>query len=478
MDELMDYVPDRVYLGLTPRDCLLVSDAQIAIVSWLFSRKLKGFLKLNIHDLTAPAYQPAWENELVTNLKWLGVQLDELPVNSGELKVTRESERREIYKEYLWKLLLSQKVLFFKNKTNFKITEIIKKNGTRTAVLAFKSNAFKITENEFDPFIAKEQFDIILDPAAIKDSELSDFRGKVFTSRSDFTESIILWTKSGEPGSVLARAVDLHLFEISHFVINEKELSQLFAIREVMQALSWEMVSSIILPGVGFTHFNCIENLRRDGYLPNTIVSILGFLGKASQLIQGQNSEENVLRLFDPELLATHRQLVDDEKLNTVNSYYLNTLGLDFIVKLIIPFLLKNNISLKNKARIHQIVDFLRSYFYRLSDLAREVRIFSDDILSVSDKVARNILRKESAQKVLWSFLRNTKAVEKMSQDVFFNIMNTVQYETGILGRDLWQPVRVALTGSLNQYELARFSELLGRDLCINRISTIVGNYW
>ena len=91
---------------------------------------------------------------------------------------------------------------------------------------------------------------------------------------------------------------------------------------------------------------------------------------------------------------------------------------------------------------------------------------------------ARSVLRRDCSQKVLWSFLRRLKEVEFMTKDVFLSMMKNVQHETGIIGKDLWFPIRIALTGDVNPYELAPAAEILGKDVCVARIKAIVGNFW
>ena len=76
------------------------------------------------------------------------------------------------------------------------------------------------------------------------------------------------------------------------------------------------------------------------------------------------------------------------------------------------------------------------------------------------------MVRQDSTQKVFWSFLRELEAIEEIDKDIFRRIMKTVQNETGIMGKNLWMPVRIALTGDLHGPDLPMVAEILGREKC------------
>ncbi len=58
----------------------------------------------------------------------------------------------------------------------------------------------------------------------------------------------------------------------------------------------------------------------------------------------------------------------------------------------------------------------------------------------------------------------------------FQNVMKDVQKKTGIKGKDLWVPVRAALTGQMHGPDLAGTVELLGLEKTRNRISHALGS--
>ncbi|RKY77417.1 glutamate--tRNA ligase, partial [candidate division KSB1 bacterium] len=64
------------------------------------------------------------------------------------------------------------------------------------------------------------------------------------------------------------------------------------------------------------------------------------------------------------------------------------------------------------------------------------------------------------------AFLQELKQVQKITPEKFREIMKSVQKSTGIRGKELWMPIRVALTGRPHGPELPVVAELLGYDKC------------
>jgi len=72
-------------------------------------------------------------------------------------------------------------------------------------------------------------------------------------------------------------------------------------------------------------------------------------------------------------------------------------------------------------------------------------------------------LTKETTQKVFWSFIRQADQIGEINVKSFREIMKAVGRETGVLGKDLWMPVRVALAGDLHGPELPLIAEIYGK---------------
>ena len=58
-----------------------------------------------------------------------------------------------------------------------------------------------------------------------------------------------------------------------------------------------------------------------------------------------------------------------------------------------------------------------------------------------------------------------------MKSEQFKDIMKSVQTKTKIKGKELWMPIRIALTGRMHGPDLGEISEILGLEACISRVN-------
>ena len=69
------------------------------------------------------------------------------------------------------------------------------------------------------------------------------------------------------------------------------------------------------------------------------------------------------------------------------------------------------------------------------------------------------------------------ESVDKIDAEFAKGLMKTVQKATGVKGKNLFMPARVALTGMVHGPEFVNILELLGRDRVINRIENVEAKY-
>ena len=103
MTESIDKI--RVRLAPSPTGPLHIGTARTALFNWLFAKKYGGEFILRIEDTDTERSEARYEQDIVENLRWLSLDWDEGPDKDGNYGPYRQSERSEIYKKYLHKLL-------------------------------------------------------------------------------------------------------------------------------------------------------------------------------------------------------------------------------------------------------------------------------------------------------------------------------------------------------------------------------------
>ena len=92
------------------------------------------------------------------------------------------------------------------------------------------------------------------------------------------------------------------------------------------------------------------------------------------------------------------------------------------------------------------------------------------------DDEARDVLKEEDSRKLVDAFLAKLAEVDKIDQEFASTIMKTLQKETGIKGKNLWFPIRAAITGSVHGPDLTSVMLIMGKEKIANRLNYVKEN--
>jgi nondiscriminating glutamyl-tRNA synthetase len=214
-----------------------------------------------------------------------------------------------------------------------------------------------------------------------------------------------------------------------------------------------------------------VEELRKRGFLPDALVNYLALLGW-SHPPEGEKeklSRDELIKAFTVERINKSAAVYDPQKLTWFNGLYIRDLSADGWVAVASPFLPGEIKQRFDADAQREILDILQAKVETLGDLATQAMIFLDDV--VSDDEAREVLAQETSRTVLaalagelasmtgeWAPEHIKAAFKKTGKDV------------GIKGKDLFFPIRAAVTGNLHGPDLARVAAVKGRTVVLNLI--------
>lgn len=97
----------------------------------------------------------------------------------------------------------------------------------------------------------------------------------------------------------------------------------------------------------------------------------------------------------------------------------------------------------------------------KFSELPQKFLLLFDFDPAKMDDEARQIIQADSARKVLTAFIQKTEGLKEFNYEIFAGITGAIKKETGIKGKDLFHPLRVALTARASGLELDKFIPLV-----------------
>ena len=102
----------RVRFAPSPTGALHIGGVRTALYNYLFAHKHQGDLVFRIEDTDSTRFVPGAEEYIIESFRWLGIKFDEGVGIGGPHGPYRQSERREIYKQYVTQLLDAGKAYY------------------------------------------------------------------------------------------------------------------------------------------------------------------------------------------------------------------------------------------------------------------------------------------------------------------------------------------------------------------------------
>lgn len=457
----------RVRFAPSPTGLLHVGNARTALYNWLFARHHGGKFILRIEDTDVDRSEARHEAQLMEDLRWMGMDWDEGPGVFGPHAPYRQSERVAIYREQTERLLAEGKAYrCFCTQEDLEAERKQAMAEHRPQVYSGRCRALSAAE-QTRRAAAGEAFAVRL---RIPDHPLRFHdlvRGDVEFPNETVSDPILV-RSSGMPVYNYVVTLDDALMEITHVIRGDDHISNTPKQVAIYEAFGWKVPEfahlSTILGGdrerLSKRHgATSIASFREMGILPEALVNYLALLGWGAE---GGMREifplEELIAAFKLERVTASPAVFDFEKLNWMNRHYLKECDPERLAELAWPYFVQEGWLPPQDAAGDEVQTWferLLGIFVPSVDLLDQVPgrarfVFDFDPARGRDEEENAaLLASESAQKVLAAFAEKVRAHGGAIDGGQFKAwMNAVKAETGAKGKELFHPVRIALTGS------------------------------
>jgi glutamyl-tRNA synthetase/nondiscriminating glutamyl-tRNA synthetase len=446
-----------------------VGNARTALFNWLFARHYCGAFVLRIEDTDIERSKEEYEQQLLEDLRWFGIDWDEGPDKGGPFGPYRQSERRQIYAQYAEKLITQGDAYYC-----FCSTEQLEAER-QEALRAGRQPRYSGRCRKLTPEEATRR-QAAGEPAAVRLRivEGSFFWNDLVHGPTAFSSEVIgdpiLVRSDGNPAYNYAVVIDDHLMAITHVIRGDDHISNTPRQLAVYRALGWEPpqfahLSTIL--GSDRTRLSkrhgatSLESFREMGILPEALRNYLALLGWSPA--DGKTeilSPQELVEQFSLEHITKSPAVFDQEKLYWLNRHYMKECTPHRLAELAAPFLLGAGYldahpSPDALAWLEGVLDAVLKNISSLEQLPEAARIVFEYDSSKAVKELE-LWPTISARAVLSTFIPKALAQSELSYERFRALTKEVQNETGKKGRDLLHPIRVALTGAVSGPELEK----------------------
>jgi nondiscriminating glutamyl-tRNA synthetase len=468
--------PVRVRFAPSPTGFLHVGNVRTALFNWLFARRNNGVFILRIEDTDAERSRIQYEKQIIEDLQWLGLEWSEGIERGGECGPYRQSERYSIYQQYAQRLLDEDKA-FRCFCTEEELEQVRQAQLARNEMQRYSGKCRRLSPAEVQ--------------ARLKSGAVSTVRlrvrqgtvgfpdlvfGRIEIDTNQISDPVLLRSDSS-PTYNFCCVVDDTLMKISHVIRGEGHLSNTHRQILIYEALGASIpqfahLSTILGPDgqkLSKRHgATSIEEFRKQGYLPEALGNYLALLGW-SPAGEGQEilALDEIKQQFDLLRVLKSPAIFDTTKLDWMNRSYISKTPSDALVEMAKPFavrakLIPDKMDPQTKEWFTRTIDLIKTRIDHLDKITSETAIvygFETDPPEI-DAEAQDSLRSPEARAVAFEFARLVMEQDGLTPDVYREIVAKVKTDTQQKGRNLFHPIRAALTGCGSGPELERLIPL------------------
>jgi len=489
----------RVRFAPSPTGYLHVGGARTALYNFLYAKHCGGTFILRVEDTDIERSTEESMRMQISDLKWLGILWDEGPhpetlKDMGPYGPYRQSHRKAIYQEHADRLVAAGKAYYdFRDDAEL---EKIKE----AAVAAGKPPQVGPPDKMVPPEEAKARikggekaairFRTRTETSEARDYVLHDLvRGDV-TFPSDMVGDFVCIRSNGMPVYNFCCTIDDALMKITHVFRAEEHLSNTLRQMMLFEAFGYEM------PRFGHLSFilgsdrqklskrhgaTSCHDYNEKGYLPEALNNFILLSGWSSPMGKEILARDEQIEQFTHERFNAAPAVFDSVKLEWMNSVYLRALPHDELWRRVEPFLKRAGLDIpmaEDTAWREQALSVFKTSMTTLADGEKLFLPLADSKFQLSLE-ADEVFSWPEAAKVwnAWKEELGKFPGEVVSEAEFNAIQDRVKAVTGAKGKQLFQPIRVAVIGQPHGAELKILVPLLPKtslirrvDVCLSRV--------
>jgi nondiscriminating glutamyl-tRNA synthetase len=277
-----------------------------------------------------------------------------------------------------------------------------------------------------------------------------------------------------------ACVMDDHLMHMTHVIRGEDHLSNTPRQILLYQAFSWQpplfghhplILGSDRSPLSKRHGATAVSQYREEGFLPEALQNYLVLLGWTPPSGEETLSLERMVEEFSIQVVSRSAPIYNRKKLEWLNSYYIREKKEAQLSEILIPYLERAGIRTGSIDRkwLNQISEVLRENLIVLSQIEEYLGIFFDEKFSFEDG-AKTLLLDPRNRETLRSVLGVLEDSSENKTDEQASLLSQLEKRTGRKGKDLYAPLRAAVTGKTKGPELVKTLPLLGKERIMKRL--------
>jgi len=472
----------RVRFAPSPTGLLHIGGARTALFNWLFARHESGAFILRIEDTDLERSSAELEQGLLDDIAWLGLDWDEGPGKDGGHGPYRQSERRKIYEDHAKKLVETGKAYpcFCTDDELTEKREAAKAGGLPPRYDGTCRDLGEEQRQQKRDAGLPESLRFLVDSEEVRTVE--DMARGTVEFPPDMVGDFVIMRSNGMPTYNFAVAVDDGHMGITHVIRGAEHLSN-----TIRQLLVYEALD---IPVPLFAHIPLIlgsdrsklskrhgapniEDYRKKGYPAEALINYLAFLGWSTKGEDEILSTNDLVAEFELSRVSDSPSIFDEDKLNWVSANHIRRGGSELYLDQAMPFFPEELTGRYSPDELSRIFDMASENLPCFERLPAETASFMPGPPEYDEGALETLA---GTQAVLAALKEKFESLSDWSYDPVKAAIKETGRETGVKGKGLFMPLRVAVTGMSHGPDLTAVLVLRGREDAAASIGAAIEN--
>lgn len=498
----------RVRFAPSPTGPLHIGGVRTALYNYLFAKKHKGVFILRIEDTDQTRYVANAEKYITDALDWCRIPFDEGPGKNEKFGPYRQSERKELYREYANTLIKKGKAYYAFDTSDelnahrkqheetgktFIYNWHNREKGRLVNSLILTEQATKKRIENGDNYVIR--FKTPQDETLILKDEI---RGSI-TIDTNTLDDKVLFKSDGMPTYHLANIVDDYLMKISHVIRGEEWLPSMPLHVLLYNAFGWDAPKFAHLPLIlkpmgkgklskrdgdklGFPVFPLAYTneetggvslgYKESGYFSDAFINMLSLLGWNPGTEQELFSIEELITTFDLSRVSKSGAKFSLDKTNWFNQQYLQK-KTDAELALLFSVILKNKKIKSSDGYVEKVVSLIKERAVFVKDFWSLSCYFFKTPEDYNEKASKKQW-KEGTSALMNELIKVLTSIDDFSSKTIEETVKSWITSKEIGFGKIMQPLRLAIVGEMKGPHLFDIIDMIGKDEAVLRIKKII----
>jgi glutamyl-tRNA synthetase len=498
----------RVRFAPSPTGPLHIGGVRTALYNYLFAKKHNGEFLLRVEDTDQNRFVPGAEEYIMESLKWCGINWDEGVGKGGPYAPYRQSERKDLYRQYAFRLI-EKGFAYFAFDTGEELDEMRKKLESEKENAQYDAHTRGLMRNSLT--LPETETQKLLDEGVAyvirfkmpenEEIVMNDLiRGSVKVN-SGILDDKVLFKSDGMPTYHLANVVDDYLMDISHVIRGEEWLPSLPLHVMLYRALDWydKMPQFAHLPlllkpdgngklskrdgdRLGFPVFPLMWNdpksgevssgYRESGYFADGFVNMLALLGWNPGNDQEIFSMDELVQEFSLERVGKSGSKFDPAKARWFNHQYLLKKDDEEVAELF-NLVLKDKGIFEDKQRVVKVVSLVKERVHFIHEIWDQASFLFQAPQSYDQKTVDKKWKPDTSE-ILNKLVEILSATDDFSVANLDHVLHNFMEKNEVPAGKLMIALRLSLVGAGMGPDLKEIMAFLGKDETLQRINNAI----